>query len=63
MLTLARVLLLAAALGLCPAAFAQTWPVKPVKLVIPFPPGGASDYVGRVIGQVLSDAWGQPVVI
>jgi tripartite-type tricarboxylate transporter receptor subunit TctC len=62
----ARLCLLAAALTaltMAPAAFAQTWPAKPVKLIIPFPPGGASDYVGRVIGQVLSEAWGQPVVV
>ncbi|MBL8382329.1 MAG: tripartite tricarboxylate transporter substrate binding protein [Burkholderiales bacterium] len=63
MTNIARLLLLATALGLAPAAFAQAWPAKPVKLIIPFPPGGASDYVGRTIGQVLSDAWGQPVVI
>ena len=41
---------------------AQTWPAKPVRLVVPFPPGGASDYVGRAIGQALSEQWNQPVV-
>jgi tripartite-type tricarboxylate transporter receptor subunit TctC len=59
----ARLLLLAITLIFAPAGLAQSWPAKPVKLIIPFPPGGASDYVGRVIGQVLSDAWGQPVVV
>ena len=63
MKTAARLLLIASALALSPLSFAQSWPTKPVKLIIPFPPGGASDYVGRVIGQVLSDAWGQPVVM
>jgi tripartite-type tricarboxylate transporter receptor subunit TctC len=60
---LVRLLCIAVMLGIAPAGLAQTWPAKPVKLIIPFPPGGASDYVGRVIGQVLSEAWGQPVVV
>jgi tripartite-type tricarboxylate transporter receptor subunit TctC len=45
-----------------PAAVAQTFPTKPVRMVIPFPPGGASDYVGRAIAQSLSEKWGQNVV-
>ncbi len=43
--------------------FAQAYPAKAVKLVIPFPPGGPLDLAGRAIGQKLQDAWGQPVVI
>ncbi len=42
---------------------ANAYPTKPVRLVIPFPPGGASDYVGRMAGQALSDLWKQNVVI
>lgn len=42
---------------------AQAWPVKPVKVVVNFPPGGAADQIARVIGQPLSEALGQPVVI
>ena len=42
---------------------AANYPTKPVRLIIPFPPGGASDYVGRAVGQSLSDLWGQPVVV
>lgn len=44
-------------------ALAQSYPTKTVKIVIPFPPGGISDVLGRVIGQKLSEVWGQPVVI
>jgi len=42
---------------------AQTWPTKHVKLVVPFPPGGALDTVARNVGQKLSDIWKQPVLI
>ena len=42
---------------------AQPYPSKPIRLVVPFPPGGSLDVVARAIGQKLSEAWGQPVVI
>lgn len=42
---------------------AAAYPSKPVRLVIPFPPGGASDYVGRAVGQSLSERWQQNVVV
>lgn len=54
---------LALALGLCGAASAQTWPERPIRLVVGFTPGGAADYVGRSVGEALSRALGQPVVI
>ena len=44
-------------------AAAQALPSRPVKLVIPFPPGGSLDNIGRLIAQKLSEAWGQQVVI
>ena len=44
-------------------AIAQGFPAKPVRLVVPFPPGGSSDAVGRVIGERLGDEWKQPVII
>ena len=46
------------------AAVAQAaWPARPVTLVVPFPPGGSADTVGRLIGQRLAEELGQPVVI
>jgi tripartite-type tricarboxylate transporter receptor subunit TctC len=39
------------------------YPTKPVRWIIPFPPGGATDLLGRFVGQRLSEQWGQPVVI
>src|SRR4030081_2752243 len=44
-------------------AAAQAYPVKPVRMIVTFAPGGGADFVGRVIGQKLSEALGQPVVI
>jgi len=44
-------------------AQAQSFPAKPVKLVVPFPPGGPLDSVGRAIAQKLTEAWGQSVVV
>jgi tripartite-type tricarboxylate transporter receptor subunit TctC len=44
-------------------AMAQAWPSKPVRLVIPFPAGGATDIIGRVVAQKLSTALGQQVII
>jgi tripartite-type tricarboxylate transporter receptor subunit TctC len=57
--------LLAAVLCLAAGALAQTqeFPSKPVRLVVPFPPGGPLDISGRLIGKELQDRWGQPVVV
>ena len=45
------------------AASAQNWPAKPIHMVVPFPPGGTSDIVGRVVGERLGTKLGQPIVI
>ncbi len=63
-----RALLAGAALGLAfsqaPAlAQAGKFPDRPVKLIVTYPPGGSSDLMPRVMGQKMSDIWGQPVVI
>ncbi|MEO6973922.1 MAG: tripartite tricarboxylate transporter substrate binding protein [Rhodoferax sp.] len=50
-------------LALCQAGLAQGWPQRPIKLVVPFTPGGSTDILARAIGQKLSQAWGQPVLI
>ncbi|HEX2828576.1 MAG TPA: tripartite tricarboxylate transporter substrate binding protein [Burkholderiales bacterium] len=53
-------------LALCASsALAQTgaYPSKPIRMVVPFPPGGAVDAIGRIVGQKLSDDFGRPVVI
>src|SRR5687767_4149048 len=45
------------------AAFGQTYPIKPIRMIVPFPPGGTSDVIGRTLGHKLSEAWGQNVII
>jgi tripartite-type tricarboxylate transporter receptor subunit TctC len=60
----AMALLLWSVLGIGPAwAQAPSYPAKPIRLVVGFPPGGANDILGRLVGLKLQQAWGQPVII
>ncbi|HEV3009627.1 MAG TPA: tripartite tricarboxylate transporter substrate-binding protein [Burkholderiales bacterium] len=57
--------ILAFALGalLASTVAAQSWPQKPVRFIVPFPPGGATDISARLLGEKLAQIWGQSVVI
>ena len=66
---LALAMLLLAALVVAPAAAqvavedGATFPNRTIRIVVPFPAGGPSDIVARLIGQKMSEDWGQPVII
>jgi tripartite-type tricarboxylate transporter receptor subunit TctC len=45
------------------AAAADSFPSKPAKIIVAFPPGAATDIVGRILAQKLADMWGQPVIV
>jgi len=45
------------------SALAQSWPQKPVRFIVPFPPGGATDISARLLGEKLTQIWGQTVII
>ncbi|MDB5808923.1 MAG: LacI family transcriptional regulator [Betaproteobacteria bacterium] len=51
------------ATGLVPAAQAQNYPVKPIRFYTPYPPGGTTDILARIVGAKMHEAWGQPVII
>ncbi len=46
-----------------PAAASQTYPSKPIRIVVPYPPGGFNDTLGRTLAAKFSEAWGQPAVV
>src|SRR5688500_19459661 len=53
----------AAVVASVPGLAQEKFPTKPVRLIVGFSPGSATDFTARVFGQKLSDIWGQPVVI
>jgi len=60
---LVTTLLAAAAVLLPGAAPAQDYPSKPIRIIVPFTPGSATDVMGRIVGERLNAAWGQPVIV
>ena len=62
-MTLRRVVVGACCLLFCGAAPAADYPARPLRILVPFVPGGATDILARLVGQGLTAAWGQQVVI
>ena len=60
---LSGLVLLGAALTFSLAAPAQDYPVKPIRIIVPNPPGGSNDLVGRLVAERLRNRWGQPVLV
>jgi tripartite-type tricarboxylate transporter receptor subunit TctC len=59
-----RVLLLVACIGIpCVQAADAPFPLKPVRVIVPFAPGGGTDLIARALAQKLTEAWGQQVVV
>ena len=51
------------AVAISTVTLAQSWPTKPVRIVVPAPAGSSLDFVSRVLGDKLKDKWGQAVIV
>jgi len=63
LLRITRFACAAALVVLASGVQAQTYPTKPIRWVVPFPPGGSTDLLARVVGQKLTESWGQQVIV
>ena len=55
--------LLATSTAFAADGFAQQYPSKPIRMIVPFSPGGGVDLIGRTLAQKMQEAWGQPVIV
>src|SRR6185436_267994 len=60
---LRKVLVCAMGIFVAQCACAQSYPTKPIRFYTPYPPGGTTDILARLIGAKMHEAWGQPVII
>ena len=58
-----KLLILVATLAFAATAWADDWPTKPVRFIVPYPPGGGTDVIARIVQSRLAEALGQPVII
>src|SRR5881396_642490 len=63
MFRIIKAILIAALLVVSTASSAQSYPSKPIHIIVPYPAGGTSDILARTIGQRLSESFGQPVIV
>jgi tripartite-type tricarboxylate transporter receptor subunit TctC len=54
---------LLAVIGTCGVVDAQTYPAKPIRIVVPYPPGGSGTIIARILGDKLNQAWGQQILV
>ena len=62
-LTVVALIATGVACGVTTEAFAQDYPTKPIRVIVPLAPGGGTDIAARVTGQKLSERWGQQVIV